>query len=315
MLNDKITELLICPACSGKINFSDKIICSNCNAIYPIVDGIPILIDEKNSLFSLEQFTRKENATVSLAMRKKSKTRQILTKFIPSITKNFKAKENFAKFRNLLDKTGPSPMVLIIGGATLGADMNELIEDKKITFIESDILFGPRTQIIADAHSLPFANDSMDGVIIQAVLEHVVDPYRCVEEIHRVLKQKGIVYSETPFMQQTHMAGYDFTRFTDLGHRRLFRKFEEIERGIVVGPASALAWSMQYFLMSFTDSPNFKKIIRAISSLFLFWLKLFDYYLIHNISSYDAASGFYFIGRKTGKILSDKELINLYRGI
>ena len=35
------------------------------------------------------------------------------------------------------------------------------------------------------------------------------------------------------------MGRYDFTRFTDLGHRRLLRKFEEVERGPIVGPGMA----------------------------------------------------------------------------
>ena len=31
--------------------------------------------------------------------------------------------------------------------------------------------------------------ETFDCVIIQAVLEHVLDPKRCVKEIHRVLKK------------------------------------------------------------------------------------------------------------------------------
>jgi len=82
-------------------------------------------------------------------------------------------------------------------------------------------------------HTIFFDASSFDGVIIQAVLEHVVEPNHCVEEIHRVLKENGLVYSETPFMQQVHLGRYDFTRFTHLGHRRLFRKFKEICGGAV----------------------------------------------------------------------------------
>ena len=55
-----------------------------------------------------------------------------------------------------------------------------------------------------------------------------------------VYKDDGLVYADTPFMQQVHMGRYDFTRFTYLGHRRLFRKFEEIDSGAVSGPAMAL---------------------------------------------------------------------------
>ena len=71
----------------------------------------------------------------------------------------------------------------------------------------------------------------MDAVCVQAVLEHVVDPAGVVAEIERVLKSDGVVYAETPFMQQVHGGAYDFTRFTELGHRWLWRRFATIERG------------------------------------------------------------------------------------
>ena len=117
-----------------------------------------------------------------------------------------------------------------------------------------DVSFAPKTKLIADGHDIPFEDNTFDCVIIQAVLEHVLDPVRCVDEIHRVLKMTGIVYSETPFIQQVHMQQYDFTRFTYLGHRRLFRKFIEIEHEPLMGPGTALAWSYTHFLRSFGKS-------------------------------------------------------------
>ena len=50
-----------------------------------------------------------------------------------------------------------------------------------------------------------------------------------------MLKDDGLVYAETPFLQQVHGGPYDFTRFTHLGHRRLFRKFIELESGATAG--------------------------------------------------------------------------------
>ena len=84
---------------------------------------------------------------------------------------------------------------------------------------------------IADAHNIPIVNEYFDCVIIQAVLEHVLRPNQVVNEIFRVLKANGIVYSETPFLQQVHEGPYDFTRFTESGHRYLFKNFELIKSG------------------------------------------------------------------------------------
>jgi SAM-dependent methyltransferase len=192
--------------------------------------------------------------------------------------------------------------------------MESLANNPAISLVESDVSFGPRTSLICDAHDIPFEDRSFDGVIAQAVLEHVVDPYRCCEEIHRVLKEDGVVYAETPFMQQVHGAPYDFTRFTDLGHRRLFRRFEEIDSGAVCGPGMALAWSYQYFLLSFSTSRTLRTILRAVASLTSFYLKYFDYYLINKPAALDAASGYYFLGRKTAQVLSDQELMKFFRG-
>ena len=128
--------------------------------------------------------------------------------------------------------------------------MHVLGEYPSIRVVESDVELGPRPAVLFDAHDIPFEDGSFDGVIAQAVLEHVADPYRCVAEIHRVLKPGGVVYAETPFMQQVHEGAYDFTRFTHLGHRRLFRDFSEVASGVACGPGMALAWSWQYFLMS-----------------------------------------------------------------
>jgi len=192
--------------------------------------------------------------------------------------------------------------------------MECLINSKEVELTEGDVSFGSRTMIIFDGHDIPFQNKTFDGVIIQAVLEHVVDPYRCVEEIHRILKDNGIVYSETPFMQQVHMGRFDFTRFTHLGHRRLFRRFEEIESGAVCGPGMALAWSIQYFFLAFTKSKIMRKLIIYLTTFASFFWKYFDHYLIDKEGSYDSASGYYFFGKKSNSTLSDRDLIKGYRG-
>ena len=115
-------------------------------------------------------------------------------------------------------------------------------------------------------------------------------------------------------MQQVHGGRYDFTRFTHLGHRRLFRKFAEVDSGAVCGPGMALAWSYQYFLLSFTRSRALRKLIQMFAALTAFYLKYFDSYLVERSGALDAASGCYFLGRKSDETLSDRELVKLYRG-
>ena len=70
----------------------------------------------------------------------------------------------------------------------MGVGMEDLVKEKEIELVETDASFGPRTMLICDAHDIPFKGETFDGAIAQAVLEHVADPYRCVEEIVRVLR-------------------------------------------------------------------------------------------------------------------------------
>jgi len=49
MIDEKLLELLACPACQGDVKLKDnKIVCTRCQRIYPIVDGIPVLIADAN---------------------------------------------------------------------------------------------------------------------------------------------------------------------------------------------------------------------------------------------------------------------------
>lgn len=310
-----IQNLLSCPRCKAKLQCqNEELICNNsqCNSHFPIINGIPVLINDDNSVFSIDDFLSYRDTY--FPSQTGGNNNNIWRPEFLNISKNIKGKQNFEKFVELLINHSSMPKVLIIGGSVIGQGMDPLINSKKIELIESDVSFGPRTMMIADAHDIPFDDGSFDGVVAQAVLEHVVDPYRCVDEIYRVLNKHGLVYAETPFMQQVHGGRYDFTRFTHLGHRRLFRRFDEIDSGAVCGPGMALAWSYKYFLQSFTASKKMRRLIGKFAALTSFYLKYLDYYLIDKPQTLDAASGYYFIGEKNESILSDRELITMYKG-
>ena len=78
--------------------------------------------------------------------------------------------------------------------------------------------------MLADAHAIPFANDEFDLVVIQAVLEHLLFPSKAVEEIFRVLKDGGFVYSEV-HPTSVHEGVFDFSRYTMTEYSVLFEDF------------------------------------------------------------------------------------------
>ena len=313
-ISESVSQSLQCPVCcAGLRRGIDRLVCVSriCGVTFPVVDGIPVLLNESASIFRFDEVVANRRASTGDGGRG---VKGALRGLLPSISRNIGAEENYARFTSLLLALSDSPRVLVVGGGALGKGMQHLVDNGSVELVETDVSFGTRTSLICDAHDIPFGDETFDGVIVQAVLEHVVDPYRCVEEIHRVLKNQGLVYSETPFMQQVHMGRFDFTRFTHLGHRRLFRKFEEIESGAVCGPGMALAWAYQYFLLSFAASGLLRALLMAFARITSFPLKYFDDYLINKRGTFDSASGYYFVGRKGSEILPDRELIRMYRG-
>lgn len=311
-LSQAIRNSLRCPVCRSPLaSNSDGLQCidSECHSTFPIVRGVPILLNEHRSLFRtgdlLNDAAQHTQKAVSTAW---------LQQLIPSISANVRARVNLQHVRHLLEHQGSSARVLVVGGGTIGEGLDVLLSSPGLELVETDVTMGPRISLVCDAHDLPFADATFDGVVAQAVLEHVLDPHRCVSEMHRVLRPNGIVYAETPFIQQVHLGRLDFARFTHLGHRRLFQRFAEIESGAACGPGMALAWSYTYFLLSFSRSTWVRRLIKAFAAFTSFFLKYFDYFLIDKPGAFDAASGYYFIGRRSDTALSDRELITLYQG-
>lgn len=115
--------------------------------------------------------------------------------------------------------------------------------------------------MIGDAHFLPFKDNSFDGVVSFGVLEHTHRPWYIIKEIYRVIKKEGMVFIGVPFIQGYHPAPgtkMDMYRFTTTGLDYLCESvggFTKIESGIGGGPASAAAWIVREFLLSFI--PNF----------------------------------------------------------
>jgi len=170
-----------------------------------------------------------------------------------------------------------------------------------------DIYASTHTDFVADAHRMPFADESFDAVWIQAVLEHVMEPHQVVSEVARVLRVGGVVYAETPFMQQVHEGAYDFTRFTESGHRWLFRDFECIDSGVVWGPGTAFWWSLRYALRALFRS----HVLAEVLALPFFWLRFLDS-ISSGVHASDAASGVYFFGKKGGRRIGPKDLVAFY---
>lgn len=90
---------------------------------------------------------------------------------------------------------------------------------------------GAGADIEGDIHNMPIETESEDAVICNAVLEHVTDPIRAVEEIRRILKKGGIALIQVPSTYPYHAnKNYgDYWRFFEDTLKYIFRNFSCIE--------------------------------------------------------------------------------------
>jgi SAM-dependent methyltransferase len=274
------------------------------------VNGVPILFDRPSTVIDVDECRA---AFASFRRLSSPGRRDRLRALFPDISANTASRANYRRFRSVLLERNAAPVVLVIGGAVLGSGLEEVAGDPRIELVESDVRPGTRTSVACDAQALPFADCTFDGLVIQAVLHLIPDPMRCAAEIQRVLRPGGLLYSEAPFLQPAHGGRYDFNRFTALGHRRLFRGFEMLGAGSCNGPGTTLAMAGRFFLLSYARARWTRDAIKLFTSCTLFWLKYFDY-LTPSAGSIDAASGTYFLGRKSTSLVSDADIVNQYAG-
>ena len=83
--------------------------------------------------------------------------------------------------------------------------------------------------VAGDAMHLPFRAESFDGLICNAVLEHLCEPSLAVSEVYRVLEPDSRAFFYVPWMYPYHEAPGDYWRFSRTAIAYLFRNFAEIE--------------------------------------------------------------------------------------
>jgi ubiquinone/menaquinone biosynthesis C-methylase UbiE len=308
-----VQSLLRCPRCrealaveSGRYRCS-SIRCAFSSEAFPAVDRWPAFVDFGHSILEPDVLEASLDGPAAGGRRWGSDRLPGWLRDAFVKPPNQVATRNVALLLSLL--AGSSPLVLVIGGGTVGNGVEEIYRSDRARMLAFDIYASPFTQFIADAHRIPLAQDSVDAVLIQAVLEHVLDPDEVISEVHRVLKPGGLVYAETPFLQQVHAGPYDFVRFTSSGHRYLFRSFEEIDAGPVAGAGTQLMWSVDHLVRGLVRSELAGKLARAV----LFWLRYLDR-LIPRAFAMDNASAYYFLGRASQRQLSPQEILLYYRG-
>ena len=274
---------------------------------YCSVSGQPVLVDFNNSVLDENETFMMDGGSV--LQRRQCRLRSwIKGHLLHPDANRLAGRMAWECIQNLKAKV-ERPRLLMIGAGVKGIGTDVFYDDPDTQVVGFDIYASPLTHFIADAHRIPIETGSVDGVWIQYVLEHVLEPWKVVGEISRVLKTDGLVYAETPFLQQIHEGAYDFVRFTHSGHRWLFRDFTEIKSGIAMGAGVQLLWTLEHIIRGIFRSRAFGQAVK----LSLFWLRLIEK-IIPVRYSFDNASSFYFFGSKANKPLAPKDIVSYYKG-
>lgn len=110
--------------------------------------------------------------------------------------------------------------------------------------------------LIDDDCRLPFKDASLDGIGCFAVLEHVTQPWRMVNEFARVVKPEGRLFIDWPFLQPVHGYPSHYYNATREGLRKLFDHdftVSELYTGPHQGPDYTVRWILNALLSSISD--------------------------------------------------------------
>lgn len=156
----------------------------------------------------------------------------------------------------------------------------------------------PNVEIIADAHALPYANESVDHVSCLAVLEHLSRPDIAMQEMARVLKPGGYILLETPGLQPYHGYPNHYQNFTLTGHDLLAERvgIGKISAGAGIGPSTALVCLIAEYIRQYL--PGGKLLGPAFKGSLGFLFIQLDRFIANRQNAFVLAGSSYFLGRK-----------------
>lgn len=285
-------EKLQCVECKESLNLEAEryLICKN-NHKFTFKNAIPIILSNtsRNSLTQILKSSYGETMENEYESTRKYTIRTLVKKITetPDIPIRMVSPRKF--YDILTHNNDRKKIILSIGGGPTRQGE---------TIINLNIDTYPNVDIVGDAHNLPFKDNSIDGIAICAVLEHIEDPKTAVNEIYRVLKKGGYVYAETPFLQHYHGYPFHYQNYTITGHNYLFKKFKILESGSIGGPLTTLVTVIKNIPEDYISNKYIRKIILYILGLILLPLRFLDIFFRQNKNNYKLTNAVYLFAKK-----------------
>lgn len=222
---------LICPICRSVLNIHSNILeCPKCEGQYPIVNGIPIFIEQEYQRKWTDYHIREFTPLLSNPKRNEFTCNINLTEetyySTPLIESDYYAKY-LVSCKNILD--------LGSGDGTFSAPLSD--KGREIFCVDPSFVALNRIlkrqrknmhPINAEGTRLPFPDNFFDGILFIFVIEHLENPIDVLIEIKRVLKPTGqlVISTDSKFYYKyirilTELAQYGHYRPNDPTHVNL----------------------------------------------------------------------------------------------
>jgi SAM-dependent methyltransferase len=205
-------ELLRCPTCGSRLRGEDELACTGCGASYPVVDGIPRMLDEQAPGVREKRLEAEGWASIARDQGWYEPDDEI-DAALPYVNRDLGWDDltwgaNEHSFGLLLDVLEPGMRVLEVGAAKCWGAQHVL--PRGCEYVGTDILADPNIglgrgafyeerlgrpflRVQADGESLPFASASFDVAYCVATLHHALDLGAMTRELARVTRQGGHV--------------------------------------------------------------------------------------------------------------------------
>lgn len=188
-------SFLVCPLCKGTLRdvAANQIECLSCKTVYPVDDGIPVLLPPKLGKFKMLEAEFHSSEADEFAER------------------NFKFSYRVSRYHEdyltfFRDYLKGSVVLDVCGGGGLEACR---LNDMGLTVIEGDIAVGMVKKarkraadknkddrlvfVVCDAEMIPCQDQSLDAVLIVGALHHLPSPEGFIAAAKKALKPGGLL--------------------------------------------------------------------------------------------------------------------------
>jgi SAM-dependent methyltransferase len=169
-------------------------------------------------------------------------------KSLPRILTNIELR-NFKIFGKILD----------VGGQRNESHYRFLdVKEGKVKTVNIEKKFNPDYLVDIEKEKLSLDDASQDTVFCFNLLEHIADEGNLLREIHRILKEGGILLGSVPFLINVHPDPHDYWRFTAEILQKIFAEYGF--RNITIKPIGRGPFTAAYSQIEFVIPIIFRPI-------------------------------------------------------